>query len=88
MEALGLIETRGLVGVIEAADVMVKTAPVTIVDFEKTGDGIVTVKIRGPVADCRAAVDAAAAAVTKVSELLSAHVIPLPFPELEENLNI
>jgi ethanolamine utilization protein EutM len=88
MEALGLIETRGLVGVIEAADVMVKTASVTIVDFEKTGDGIVTVKIRGPVADCRAAVDAATAAVTKVSELLSAHVIPLPFSDLEENLNI
>ena len=88
MEALGLVETRGLVGVIEAADVMVKTANVTVVDFEKTGDGIVTVKIRGPVADCRAAVDAATAAVTKVSNLLSAHVIPLPFSDLEENLNI
>ncbi|MDA3792256.1 MAG: BMC domain-containing protein [Elusimicrobia bacterium] len=88
MEALGLIETRGLVGIIEAADVMVKTASVEIVDFEKTGDGIVTVKVRGPVADCRAAVDAACSAVGKVSELLSAHVIPLPFSDLEENLSI
>ncbi len=88
MEALGLIETRGLVGVIEAADVMVKTASVKIVGFEKSGDGIVTVKIRGPVADCRVAVDAAVSAAGKVSELLSAHLIPLPFPDLEENLNI
>ncbi|MGM0442016.1 MAG: BMC domain-containing protein [Elusimicrobiota bacterium] len=87
-EALGMVETRGLVGSIEAGDVMVKTARVELVKYEKTGNGIVTVLIRGPVADCRAAVDAASAAVEKIGELLSAHVIPFPYEDLEDSLPI
>lgn len=88
MEALGMVETQGLVGCIEAADVMVKTASVELVKFEKTGNGIVTVLIRGPVADCRASVDAAAAAVERVGKLLSTHVIPYPYKDLEGKLPI
>ncbi len=88
MEALGMIETRGLIGCIEAADVMVDTANIELVKYEKTGNGIVTILIRGQVADCRAAVDAAAAAVERIGQLLSTHVIPYPYKDLEGSLPI
>ena len=78
MEALGLIETKGLVALIEAADAMVKAAKVTLVAYEKIGGGMVTVMVRGDVAACKAATDAGAAAAQKVGELVSVHVIPRP----------
>lgn len=78
MEALGLIETRGLVALIEAADAMVKEANVTLVGYEKIGGGLVTVVIRGDVAACKAAIEAGEAAAQKVGDLVSAHVIPKP----------
>jgi len=76
--ALGMIETRGLVGAIEAADAMTKAADVTLVGKERTGGGLILVKITGDVAAVRAAVDAGAAAVQRVGELVSTHVIPRP----------
>lgn len=82
-EALGLIETRGLVGAIEAADVMVKAANVQLVGYEKIGSGLVTVMVRGDVGAIRAAVDAGAEAASKVAELVAAHVIPRPHADLE-----
>lgn len=88
MEALGIIETMGLVAMLEAADVMLKTAKVYVVGYEKTGDGIVTILVRGSVADCRAAVDAAASASNSIGKLLSAHVIPYPYHDLEGKLPI
>ena len=74
-EALGLIETKGLVGAIEAADAMVKAASVTIASYEKIGFGLVTVMVRGDVGAVKAAVDAGAAAAKLVGELHSVHVI-------------
>ncbi len=76
--ALGLIETRGLVGAIEAADAMVKAANVTLVGKEQVGGGLVAVLVRGDVGAVKAATDAGAAAASKVGELLSVHVIPRP----------
>jgi len=87
-EALGMIETRGLVAMIEAADAMVKAANVRIVGWEKIGSGYVTVLVRGDVAAVRAATDAGAAAARRVGELISAHVIPRPHPSLEDVLPI
>ena len=81
--ALGLIETRGLVGAIEAADAMTKAAEVTLVGKERADAGLMTVKIIGDVAAVRAAVDAGAAAAQRVGELVSAHVIPRPADDLE-----
>jgi microcompartment protein CcmL/EutN len=81
--ALGLIETKGLVGAIEAADAMVKAAEVTLVGKERTGGGLILVKITGDVASVRAAVDAGAAAAKRVGELVSVHVIPRPHDETE-----
>lgn len=81
-EALGLIETRGLVGAIEAADAMVKAANVDLVGKEQIGGGFVTVLVRGDVGAVKAATDAGAAAARKVGELLSVHVIPRPHDEL------
>ncbi len=83
MEALGMIETKGLIGLIEAADAMVKAAKVTLVGYEKVGGGYVTALVRGDVAACKAAVDAGAAAAQKVGELISVHVIPRPHQNLE-----
>lgn len=83
MEALGMIETRGLVALIEASDAMVKAAKVKLVAYEKIGSGLVTALVRGDVAACRAAVDAGAAAAERVGELVSAHVIPRPHGDLE-----
>lgn len=81
--ALGLIETRGLVGAIEAADAMMKAAEVTLVGKERADAGLMTVKIIGDVAAVRAAVDAGAAAAQRVGELVSAHVIPRPADDIE-----
>jgi ethanolamine utilization protein EutM len=82
-EALGMIETRGLVGLIEAADAMVKAANVTIVGWEKVDAGLVTVLVRGDVGSVKAATDAGAAAARRVGELIGAHVIPRPADDLE-----
>lgn len=84
--ALGLIETRGLVGAIEAADAMVKAASVTLIGKEKIGGGYVTVMVRGDVGAVKAATDAGAAAARKVGEVVSVHVIPRPHTELESIL--
>lgn len=81
--ALGLIETKGLVGAIEAADAMVKAASVTIEGYEKIGFGLVTVMVRGDVGAVKAAVDAGAAAAKAVGEIVSVHVIPRPHSEVE-----
>ena len=82
-EAIGLIETRGLVGSIEAADAMVKAANVSLMGQERIGGGLVTVIVTGDVGAVKAAVDAGAAAAKKVGELLSVHVIPRPHQELD-----
>ena len=81
--ALGLIETKGLVGAIEAADAMTKSANVELVGYEKIGSGLVTVMVRGDVGAVKAAVDAGAAAAKRVGELISVHVIPRPHAEVE-----
>jgi ethanolamine utilization protein EutM len=78
MEAIGMIETRGLVALIEASDAMVKAAKVILVGYEKVGSGLVTAIVRGDVAACKAATDAGASAAQKVGELVSVHVIPRP----------
>jgi ethanolamine utilization protein EutM len=83
MIALGMVETRGLVGSIEAADAMVKAANVTLIGSEYTGGGYVTVMVRGDVGAVKAATDAGAAAAKRVGELVSAHVIPRPHEEVE-----
>lgn len=82
-DALGMIETKGLIGSIEAADAMVKAANVTLVGKERVGGGIVTVLVRGDVGAVKAATDAGAAAAQRVGELLSVHVIPRPHAEVE-----
>lgn len=84
--ALGLIETKGLVGSIEAADAMVKAANVALIGKEQIGGGYVTVMVRGEVGAVKAAVDAGAAAARKVGELISVHVIPRPHDEVEQIL--
>ena len=86
MEALGLIETKGLVGAIEAADAMVKTANVVLVGKEYIGAGFVTVTVRGDVGAVKAATDAGAAAARRVGELVAVHVIPRPHEEVEKAL--
>ncbi|HYG57526.1 MAG TPA: ethanolamine utilization microcompartment protein EutM [Symbiobacteriaceae bacterium] len=88
MEALGMVETRGLVAMIEAADAMVKAANVHLVGWEKIGSGYVTAIVRGDVAAVKSAVDAGAAAAQKVGEVLSVHVIPRPHTDLEQVLPI
>jgi ethanolamine utilization protein EutM len=84
--ALGLIETRGLVGSIEAADAMVKAANVRLVGKEHVGGGLVTVMVRGDVGAVKAATDAGAAAARRVGELISVHVIARPHSDLEKIL--
>lgn len=85
-EALGMIETKGLVGAIEAADAMVKAANVTLIGKEFVGGGLVTVMVRGDVGAVKAATDAGAAAAQRVGELFSVHVIPRPHAEVEDIL--
>jgi len=81
--ALGLVETKGLVGSIEAADAMVKAANVRLVGKEYIGNGYVTVMVRGDVGAVKAATDAGAAAAQRVGELISVHVIPRPHDDVE-----
>ncbi len=81
--ALGMIETRGLIGSIEAADAMVKAADVTLIGKVHVGGGLVTVMVRGEVGAVKAAVDAGAAAAQRVGNLISQHVIPRPHGEVE-----
>lgn len=82
-DALGMIETKGLVASIEAADAMVKAANVQLIGREFVGGGIVTVMVRGDVGAVKASTDAGAAAAERVGELLSVHVIPRPHGEVE-----
>ncbi|HRV96842.1 MAG TPA: propanediol utilization microcompartment protein PduA [Anaerolineae bacterium] len=82
-EALGMVETKGLVGVIEAADAMVKSANVKLIGMEKIGSGFVTVMVRGDVGAVKAATDAGAAAAKRVGEVVSVHVIPRPHADTE-----
>ena len=83
-DALGMIETRGLVGMIEAADAMLKTANVVLVSWQKVDAGLVTALIRGDVGSVKAATDAGAAAARRVGELIGVHVIPRPADDLEK----
>ena len=83
-EALGMVETKGLVGAVEAADAMVKAAKVILVGKEQVGGGLVTVLVRGDVGAVKAATDAGAAAARRVGELISVHVIPRPHEEVEK----
>ncbi len=82
-DALGLVETRGLVGSIEAADTMVKAANVQLIGYEQVGGGYVTVMVRGDVGAVKAATDAGAEAAARVGEVVSVHVIPRPHAEVE-----
>ena len=82
-EALGMIETKGLVGAIEAADAMVKAADVKLIGKEQIGSGLVTVMVRGDVAAVKSAVEAGAAAAKRVGELYGVHVIPRPHDDVE-----
>ena len=86
--ALGMVETRGLIGAIEAADSMVKAANVTLVGREQIGSGLVTVMVRGDVGAVKAAVEAGAAAVKYVGELYGVHVIPSPHEDVEAILPV
>jgi len=83
MMALGMIETKGLIGAIEAADAMVKAANVKLIGQERIGSGYVTVMVRGDVGAVKAATDAGAAAAQRVGELVSVHVIPRPHSDTE-----
>ena len=82
-EALGMIETKGLVASVEAADAMVKAANVHLIGKERVGGGLVTVMVRGDVGAVKAATDAGAAAAERVGELISVHVIPRPHMDVE-----
>lgn len=85
-EALGMIETKGLVGAIEAADAMTKSANVVLIGYEKIGSGLVTIMVRGDVGAVKASVDAGCAAASKVGTVVSAHVIPRPHTDVEKIL--
>ncbi len=86
LQALGMVETRGLVPLIDAADAMVKAASVELVGWDRVGSGLVTVFVRGDVAAVKASTDAGAAAAGKLGEVASVHVIPRPHDELEQAL--
>jgi ethanolamine utilization protein EutM len=83
-DALGMVETKGFIGSVEAADAMVKAANVTLVGTEYVGAGLVTVLVRGDVGAVKASTDAGAAAARRVGELISVHVIPRPHNEVEK----
>jgi microcompartment protein CcmL/EutN len=83
-EALGMVETKGLVSAIEAADAMVKSANVALVGYEKIGSGLVTVMVRGDVGAVKAATDAGAVEAEKVGTVVSVHVIPRPHTDVEK----
>lgn len=84
IDALGMIETKGLVGCIEASDAMVKSANVVLVSYVKIGSGLTTAVVRGDVAAVKAAVDAGCEAARRVGELVGSHVIPRPHSDLEK----
>jgi microcompartment protein CcmL/EutN len=86
MEALGMVETRGLVAAIEAADAMVKAANVVLIGSEKIGSGLVSVMVRGDVGAVKAAVDAGSAAAASLGEVIATHVIPRPHGDVEKLL--
>ncbi len=86
MEALGMIETRGLVAAIEAADAMVKAANVTLIGSEKIGSGLVSVMVRGDVGAVKAAVEAGGAAAARLGEVIATHVIPRPHGDVNKLL--
>jgi ethanolamine utilization protein EutM len=83
-EALGMIETRGFVGMVEASDAMVKAAKVTLIKYERTGGGYIATFVRGDVGAVKAAVQAGSAAAEKIGELVCVHVIPSPHLSLED----
>lgn len=85
-EALGMIETRGLVAAIEAADAMVKSAEVVLIGTEKIGSGLVSVMVRGDVGAVKSAVESGAAAATRLGEVIATHVIPRPHADVEKIL--
>ena len=85
-EALGMIETRGLVAAIEAADAMVKAANVTLIGSEKIGSGLVSVMVRGDVGAVKAAVEAGSATAARLGEVIATHVIPRPHADVEKIL--
>lgn len=85
-QALGMVETKGLIGAIEAADAMVKAASVELMGKEMIGSGLVTVMVRGDVGAVKASVDAGASAAKRVGELVSVHVIPRPHSDVEKIL--
>ena len=84
--ALGMIETRGLIGAVEAADAMVKAANVTLIGSEKIGSGLVSVMVRGDVGAVKAAVEAGGAAAARLGEVIATHVIPRPHTDVEKIL--
>ena len=86
LEALGMIETRGLTAAIEAADAMVKAAEVVLIGTEKIGSGLVTVMVRGDVGAVKAAVESGTAAASKLGEIIATHVIPRPHADVEKIL--
>ena len=86
MEALGMIETRGLTAAIEAADAMVKAAEVTLIGTEKIGSGLVSVMVRGDVGAVKAAVESGTAAASKLGEIIATRVIPRPHTDVEKIL--
>ena len=86
MQALGMIETKGLVGSIEAADAMVKAANVVLIGSEKIGSGLVSVMVRGDVGAVKAAVEAGGAAASRLGEVIATHVIPRPHTDVEKLL--
>ena len=88
LEALGMVETRGLVAAIEAADAMVKAANVTLIGTEKIGSGLVSVMVRGDVGAVNAATEAGGAAAAKLGEIVAIHVIPRPHADVEKILPI
>ena len=88
MEALGMVETRGLTAAIEAADSMVKAAQVTLIGTEKIGSGLVTDMVRGDVGAVKAAVEAGAANASRLGELVATHVIPRPHQDVEKILPV
>jgi ethanolamine utilization protein EutM len=87
-QALGMVETRGLVAAIEAADAMVKAANVTLIGTEKIGSGLVTIMVRGDVGAVKAAVETGSNAASRLGELVAVHVIPRPHSDVEKILPI
>ncbi len=88
MEALGMVETRGLVAAIEAADAMVKAANVTLIGSEKIGSGLVSIMVRGDVGAVKAAVEAGGAAASRLGEVVATHVIPRPHTDVDKLLPV